>query len=82
MGANDPAEGKRLGIRAGERAVAVGARPRAGLRWGREQPAYGSSRAALTNYPGPGVMKTTHAPPFTAWRAEVQIGVTGPIESG
>lgn len=43
MGGNDPTEGKRLGIHAGERAVAAEARPRAGLRWGRGQPAYGSS---------------------------------------
>ena len=39
VGGNDPAEGKRLGIRAGERAVAAGARPGAGLRWGQGQPA-------------------------------------------
>ena len=39
VGGNDPAEGKRLGIRAGERAVAAGARPAAGLRWGQGQPA-------------------------------------------
>ena len=72
VGGNDPADGKRLGIRAEEKAVAAGTRPGAGLWWGPGQWAYGFPGLLLTNLPEPGILKTTYASPFTAWRSNCQ----------